>query len=100
MEDRPLPVYDSMTSGGSVRVCTGQLSSSRIRTLVVRGLSVPRATLVWESVSLGNRYICIIHIYLPSLFTDYCPDADSHRLNNMAAPESDNIERHGHPPFQ
>src|SRR6218665_213810 len=37
VEDRPLPVYDSMASGGSVRVCTGQLSCSRIGTLVVRG---------------------------------------------------------------
>ena len=94
MEDRPLPVYDSMAS--VLCVCAlGSLAAAAYKLWSYAGLSVPRC-----SMSLGNRYICIIHIYLPSLFTDYCPDSVSHCLNNMAAPESDNIELHGHPPFQ
>jgi len=95
VEDRPLPMYDCMASGGSVCVCvcTGQLSCSRIRTLVVRG-------------SFGTIYIVYgLYIYNPYNIISpkliyYCPDAISHCLNHMAAPESDNTECHGHPPFR
>src|SRR6218665_1150077 len=44
----PLPVYDSMVSGGSVRVCTGQLIAAAAAAYGLwsyGGISVPRGSL-------------------------------------------------------